>query len=118
MHYLSGFQGQSKAAKKARYAIENVSNKDLSKIIREFEIFEKLPYEKRRPKHEPTNSNFYLARRLAKCMMRADTLNWNNYDDYMKMTALSSNIYFTVEDESKRIIVHKTLLQNYSTDVE
>ena len=42
--------------KKARYAIGNVSKKDLSKIIREFEIFEKLPYEKKRPKHEPTDS--------------------------------------------------------------
>ena len=31
--------------KKARYAILNVSKKDLSKIIREFEKFEKLPSE-------------------------------------------------------------------------
>ena len=30
--------------KKARYAIGNVSEKDISKIIREFEKFEKLPY--------------------------------------------------------------------------
>ena len=40
--------------KKARYAIVNVSKKNLSKIIREFESFEKLPSEKKRPKHEPT----------------------------------------------------------------
>ena len=40
--------------KKARYAIGNVSEKDISKIIRKFEKFEKLPYEKKRPKHEPT----------------------------------------------------------------
>ena len=48
--------------KKARYAIGNVSKKDLSKIIREFE---KLPYEiyeKERPKHEPNYSYFYLSR--------------------------------------------------------
>ena len=68
--------------KKSRYAIKNVSKKDLSKIIREFEKFEKLPYEKRRPKHEPTDSYFYLARQLAKCMMRADILNWHNYVGY------------------------------------
>ena len=42
--------------KNARYAIRNVSRKDLSKIIREFEKFEKLPYENKRPKHEPTDS--------------------------------------------------------------
>ena len=50
--------------KKARYAIGNVSKKDISKIIREFDKFEKLPYEKKRPKHEPTDSYFYLARQF------------------------------------------------------
>ena len=47
-----------KKYKKARYAIRNVSKKDLSKIIREFE---KLPYESydtKRPKHDPTDSYF------------------------------------------------------------
>ena len=48
--------------KKARYAIENISNKDLSKIIREFEKFKKLPHEKNRPKHDPNDSYFYLSR--------------------------------------------------------
>ena len=61
--------------KKARYAIGNVSKKDFSKIVREFDKFEKLPYEKKRPKHEPTGRYFHLARQLAKCMMRSDTLN-------------------------------------------
>ena len=32
--------------KKSRYAIRNVSKKDFSKIIKEFEKIEKLPYEK------------------------------------------------------------------------
>ena len=36
--------------KKTRYAIRNVRKKDLSKIIREFEKFEKLPYDNKRPK--------------------------------------------------------------------
>ena len=35
----------------------------------------------------------------------------------MKMTALSSNVNVTDEDESKEIIVHKTLSENISTDV-
>ena len=38
-----------KKYKKARYAIRNVSEKDILKIIREFEKFEKLPYDKKRP---------------------------------------------------------------------
>ena len=45
-----------KKYKNARYAIVNVSKKDLSKIIKEFEKIEKLPYEKKRPKYEPTKS--------------------------------------------------------------
>ena len=41
--------------KKARYAIGNFSKKDLSKIIREFEKLPYENYEKKRPKHEPTD---------------------------------------------------------------
>ena len=65
--------------KKARYAIGNVSKKDLSKIIREFERFEKLPYEKKRLKHEPTENYFNLAIQIVKCMVISDTLNWQDY---------------------------------------
>ena len=96
--------------KKARYAIGNISQKDLSKIIREFEKFEKLTYEKKRPKHEPTDRYFNQARQLAKCMMRNDALNWNGYSGYTEMTAPSSNINSTDEGESKRITVHEILL--------
>ena len=102
--------------KKARYAIVNVSEKELSKIIREFEKFEKLPYEKNRPKHELTDIYLYLARQLAKCMMRAYTLNWNDYGGYMKMTSPSSNVCSTKEDKSNCIIVHGTLSRIFSTD--
>ena len=42
--------------KKSRYTIVNVSKKDLYKIIKEFERFDKLSYEKKRPKHETTHS--------------------------------------------------------------
>ena len=60
--------------KKTRYDIEDVSKKYISKIIR---YFERLPYEsneKKRPKHNPTGSYFYQARKLVKCMMRSDAL--------------------------------------------
>ena len=104
--------------KKASYSIRNVSKKDLSKIIREFEKLPYESYEKKRPKHEPTDSYFYLARQLAKCMMRADALNWHSYGGYTETTAPSSNICSTDEDESKLIIVHKTLLQSCSANEE
>ena len=53
--------------------------KDLSKIIREFDKFPYKSYEIRRPKHDPTDSYFYLARQLDKCMMKSDALNSENY---------------------------------------
>ena len=53
---------RSSKYKKARYSIGNVSEKDLSKIIKEFEKFGKLPYEKRIPKHEPTPRYFHIVK--------------------------------------------------------
>ena len=47
--------------KKVRYAIGNVSMKDLSMIIREFEKLLYKSYESRMPKHEPTDSYVYPA---------------------------------------------------------
>ena len=52
----------SQKYKKARYAIGNVIEKDLSKIIKEFEKIGKLPYENKKPKHEPTRSYFHLVK--------------------------------------------------------
>ena len=66
---------RSKKDKKARYAITNSSMKDIQNIIKEFE---RLPYEgyvHKRPKYEPTDSYFYLARQISKCGMRADVFN-------------------------------------------
>ena len=96
-----GFKAKLRPQKynKSRYAIVNVSKKDLSKIIREFENFEKLLFEKKRPKHEPTGSYFYLARQLAKCMMRSSTRNWNDCGGYTKMTVPPLNVSSTDEDE-------------------
>ena len=108
---------RSQKYKKARYAIGNVSDKDPSKNFKEFDNIDKLTYEKKRPKHEPTDSYFHLTRQLAKCMMRSDNLNWHDHGGYTEMTALSSNVNVTNEDKSKEIIVHKTLSDNSSADV-
>ena len=96
-----GFKTKAKSQKnkKAWYSIGNVSKKDLSKIITEFDKFEKLPSEKKRPKNEPTDSYFYLERQLVKCMMISETLNWHDYGSYKEMTAPSSNVWSTDEDE-------------------
>ena len=102
--------------KKAGCAIRNVSEKYLSKIISEFEKFEKLISEKRSPKHELTDSYFYIERQHVKCIMRSDTLNWHDYGGYIEMTALSSNVYSADEEESKRIIVHEGLSQSCSAE--
>ena len=83
--------------KKARYAIGIVSEKDISEIIQDFEKIEKLPYEKKRPKYEPTESYFRLARQLAKCMMRSNNLNWYDHGGYTKMTAPYLNVNVTNE---------------------
>ena len=113
-----GFKAKigQKRYKKERYAIGNVSKKDLSKIIREFEKFEISPSEKKSPKHEPAESYFYLARHIEKCMMRSNTLNWNDYGGYTEMTAPSLNVYSTDEEKSKRNIVHEGLSQSCSTN--
>ena len=100
--------------KKARYAIRNVSEKDISNIIKKFEKIEKLTYENERPKHEPTESYFHLARQLSKCMMRSDNLNWYNHVGYTKITAPYSNVIVTNKGESKRSIVNEQLLQSCS----
>ena len=51
----------SKKIKTARYSITNVSMKYLSNIINEFERLPYKGYVRKRPKHEPTDSHFYLA---------------------------------------------------------
>ena len=51
---------RSKTYKKFRCAIGNVSMKDLSNKIIEFERNLRVPFVKRIPKHEPTSSYFHL----------------------------------------------------------
>ena len=49
-------------------------------------------------------------------MMRSDNLNWNDHGGYTDLTAPSLNYNVTDKDESKRVIVHESLLENCSTD--
>ena len=83
--------------KKVRYAIGNVSEKDLSEIIKSFEKIEKLPFEKNMSKHEATPSYFHLLRQLANCMMRYDQLNRHVHVSYAEKNAPPSNVDVTEE---------------------
>ena len=102
------------------YAIKNISNKDLSKIIGEFE---KLPYEsdeKKRPKNEPTDSYFYLWWQLAKCMVRSYAFNLHSYPVRIEITTtkqiLTTHICSTDKSKLKEFPVNETLSQSCSTD--
>ena len=66
--------------KNARYAIGNVSMKDLSNKTKEFEKIVKVPYLKRTPKYEPTSSYFHLVVCLRVCMMRCGENNHHVHD--------------------------------------
>ena len=90
---------RSQKYKKVRYAIGNVSKKDLLEIIKEFEKIGKVPYVKRIPKHEPTSSYYHLVRCIAECMMRSNEHNRHVHDSYTEETAPSSNVNDTDEDE-------------------
>ena len=68
-----------KKYKKARYAIKNVIMNDLSKIIRDFDKLPYKIYERRRPKHDPNDSYFYLSRQLANFLMKDNALNLHAY---------------------------------------
>ena len=73
-----------------------------------------------RPKHEPTDSYFYLSRQLAKCMMRYDVLNSHIYPVKIEITATKqipvSRVCSKDESELKYFLVNEILLQNISTD--
>ena len=75
-------RARPKKYKKARYAIGNVSMKDLSKKIKEFEKIVRVSYLKRIPKHEPTSSYFHLVVCLGECMMRFGENNHHVHNSY------------------------------------
>ena len=91
--------------KKARYAIVNFSKKDLSNIIREFDKLSYKSYERRGSKHEPTDTYFYPEIHLAKCMVRADYLNTDNYPVRTEITGTkhipASHVCSTYKSELK-----------------
>ena len=114
-------KAKPKKYKKARYAIVNVSMKELSNKIKEFEKIVKGPYVKRIPKHEPTSSYFHLVVCLGECMMRCGENNHRVNDGYEEEMALSLDVNYTDEDEPNNSIVHgpfqKPSLENLSMDV-
>ena len=85
----------------ARYSIGNVSTKDLSNIIKEFDKIVKAPYVKIIPKHEPSSSYYHLVKCIAECMMRSDEHNRHVHSSYTEETAPSLNVDVTYKDESK-----------------
>ena len=72
------------------------------------------------PTHEPTDSYFYLARQLAKCMMRSDDFNSHVDPVIMEMNGMQQIPILHVCDwdkrESKGIIADENLMQVCSTD--
>ena len=91
----------SQKYKKARYAIVNVSKKELSKIIKKFDKIGKVPYVKRIPKQEPTSSYYHLVSCITECLMRSDEHNRHVHGSYAEETSPSLNLNVTDEEESK-----------------
>ena len=75
--------------------------KDLSKKIKEFENFVKVPHLKKTPKHEPTLNYFHLVECLQKCMMISGENNHHVHDGYGKEMAPSSDVNDTDEDKDE-----------------
>ena len=80
-------KARSKIYKKARHAIGNVSMKDLSEIIIEFEKIVKVPYVKRIPKHEPTSNYYHLVGCIAEYTLRCGEDNQHVHDGYTEETS-------------------------------
>ena len=112
---------------KSRYAITNVSAKYLSKNIKELEDLTYEGHVQKSSKHVPTDSYFYLSRKLAKCMMRFNMCNGPartqmNTTQKMNNSEISmQNIpnlqgFSSDESKSKEINVDKSLSHFYFTD--
>ena len=118
---------RSKKDNKARYAITNVSLKDLSKIIKEFEDLTYGSYVQKRSKHMHTDSFFYLAGQFAKCtmifnmrigpvrMQMTNTQKMNNTE--MSMQKIPNlHVCYLDEIKSKGINVNESLSHVCSMD--
>ena len=105
----------SKRSKNASCAITNAIMKDISKIIKEFEKFPYNGYVWKRPKHEPTDSYFYLSIHISKCTMISDALNLHVYPVRTEMTGMQriliSHVCGLNESELKGIITERNLSQ-------
>ena len=113
-------KARSKKYKKARYAIRNVSMKDLSNIIKDFEKTVNVPYVKRIPKHEPVSSYYHMVWFIAECMLRSCENNHHVHDVhdvYAEEMAPPSNANDTEKEKSREFIMHKRLSENLSMDV-
>ena len=77
-------------------------------------------YVRKWPKHEPTDSDFYLSRQLAKCTMRSIAFNFHVDPVRNKITGMQQIPILHVCDfykcKSKGIIADKNLSQVCSTD--
>ena len=93
-------KARSQKYKKARHAIGNVSMKDLSNKIKEFEKFVKVPHLEKTPKYEPTLSYLHLVECLRKCMMRSGENNHHVHEGYEKEMAPSLDVKDTDEDKN------------------
>ena len=111
---------RSNKNKKAGYTITNVNMKYLSKIIKELERFIYKGYVRKSPKHEPTESYFYLSRQIDKCMMRSDAFNSHVDTVRTEITGMQQILISQVCDldkrKSKGIFAEKNLSQVCSTD--
>ena len=76
----------------------NVSMKELSNIIKEFEKIGKLTYVKRIPKIEPTSRYYHLVRCIVECMLRSDEYNQHLHGGYAEETDPSLNVNETDEE--------------------
>ena len=99
---------RSKKIKQARFYITEVSLKDLSKIIKEFKGFPYEGYVRKRSKHIPTDSYFYLAMYIAKYTMRnfhgtirAQNISMQKMRNYNISTQNMSNLHVCYTDESE-----------------
>ena len=92
-------KARSEKYKKARYVIGNVSMKEHSNKIKEFDKIVKVPYVKRIPKYEPTSSYFHLVVCLGECMMRCGENNHHVHDGYEEEMDLSLDVNDTDEDK-------------------
>ena len=76
------FKTKVRSTKYKRLSSEMSVRRTFLRLLGSLRNLIKLPYKKKRPKHEPTDSYFHLTIQLAKCMMRSDNLNWYNHGGY------------------------------------